>query len=320
MKADIGSQIRSLVENRAPAIMMAELTELVSSPRRAVGQHDGPLVPPPGRHVHARMIVAAGCVAAVAAAAAAAAAIVTAQVGGSAGRPTTTVGAGHGAKHHQPGTKPAMLTAATVERIVRESQVAMAKAGHVWLSYSNVTGGFHNGSGTLDLTFSGDNYNAVSQQPGAAPFTSRVVDGQVYTYGDPAPGRPLQWYHSINEHDGGQTMPDPRKLLTSIAPTAGFESLGWQDINGMRLQHLRATNVSGLSTALLTLNNGFNPVSALDVWANARGVIIQLAVTCKGTTHQDLTDVETFSIRFLDIGEPESVMTPAHYANMVTHG
>lgn len=310
MKAGFGDQIRSLIEDRAPAVTVAELTDLISSSRQRPG---GPTadaaVPLQRRHSTVRMTAAA-----VAVALAVTAAAVATLVASNPGRHTPVSGVIHAAKR----ARPVLLAAATVERDVHNSQVAMANAGHAFLSYSDLIGGTPDGSGTLDLTFSGDNYNSVSRQPGAKPFISRVVDGQLYTYGDPPPGQPLQWYHSVSEHGSGQTMPDPRKLLASLAPSAGFESLGWQVINGVRLQHLRATNVKGLSTAVLTLNTGYNPVSALDVWVDASGVIRQLAVTCTGRTQP--SDVETISIKFLDIGKPESVTAPAHYANMVTYG
>lgn len=176
--------------------------------------------------------------------------------------------------------------------------------------------------GDVGYQFSGQNFNSISRQPNTKPFTERVVDGQFYTLGDPPPGQPLQWYHSTNETSGGVVaVPDPRKLLTALQPAAGFEVIRKQVIGGVPTTHLRATNVRGVNARLLSLDTADQPVSRLDIWVDDSRVVWLIAVRCEGiSTPSQETEVDTISIRFVDIGQPQTISAPAQDGNEVTDG
>jgi hypothetical protein len=303
------SEIRDLIDGRAPAITM---TELAQHKRPGL---IGSVAQPRYRRSHpARNVtLAAASVAAVAAAIA----IAVAQFGGG---PVKPVAISSHPNHHAKPVRYARLTAAMVRRVVRASSVALAPAGHVVVQFAETLGGTPNGTGTTDIRFSGPDFNSVYLFPGNQRFMERVVDGQIYLFGSGPPGQPTQrWYHSTTETSGGQTAPDPVKLLNSLQPTAGFEVIGHQVINGVPVEHLRATNVSGLNASLLSMDYADQPIVALDVYVDGNGVIQELDMTCTGPTQPTgAPETDVISVRFLDIGEPETITAPAHYSNEIT--
>jgi hypothetical protein len=215
------------------------------------------------------------------------------------------------------------LTASMVRHVATATKTAMASSGHVVISYYDVSNGVQNLSGTLDITFSGQNFNSVSEQPGTKAFTERVVGGQIYTYGDPPPGRKLQWYHSVNETSQGQEpVPDPRGLLFSLRPGAGFVLAGWQILGGLRLEQLRATDLHGLASAGLALGMKLPTygLTSLNVWIDGRGVVRQMAMRFQDSGRSGTLYAQRFLVRFLDIGLAQTIKAPAHYASQRTYG
>lgn len=206
-------EIAGLIEERAPTITMIELAD-----RRAQSLA-GNVVPlrASGRRPPIR-------VAAVLGAAAVVAAVVVAgafQLSGGQVRPQA-VGSGpqHRVGRHQP--VEVKLTAARVHQIARASGVALATQGHVIVHNTDVLGPYPDGAGTMDITFSHQNFNIVYSQPGTSTSIERVVGGRIFLFGYPPPGQPLQWYMSTTQTSGGQAVPDPRSLLAALQPTAGF--------------------------------------------------------------------------------------------------
>ena len=318
MTNELTDQIREYVEASARPISLAELAG-----RRAT-------VAPAGRRMGSRPLVlrrpVMAAAAAVAVVAAGSAAAVTAATAGG-GHPRPVAARPHApavhphAVHAKPGA--VRLTAAVVQHIAQVSKAAMEPAGHVVVSYAETDEGIADGSGTLDITFSGQNFNSVSSQPAAtSTFTERVVDGQIYTYGNPPPGQPLQWYHSTNQtQTGGTTVPDPRALLAALRPAAGFEMLGYQVVGGVRCEHLRATEVAYLPGKLLSLGIAWpTTLAGLDVWVDGHGVVQQMSTTFSGLDDQGHLNVEKQTVRFLDIGQPETIVAPSQYANQQTFG
>lgn len=231
-------EIGDLIDERAPAITMTELTTRRGSrpkaglvPLRTPG-------PGPGLKV-AAVIGAAVMVAGVAAGAFVLHGSQVRPQALTAHKPHPAVG-GH---HHQA----VGLTAAMVRHIARASDLALATNGHVLVRYSDVVGQDPDGSGTLDITFSHQNFNSISRQPGAKPYIERVVSGRIFGFGDPPPGQPLQWYLSTTQTNGGTAVPDPRRLLAALQPTAGFVDVGAEVIDGVQVEHLQATDLAGLS-------------------------------------------------------------------------
>jgi hypothetical protein len=323
MTNEMTDQVREYVEASAAPISLAELAE-----RRATAAPAGrPLGSRPAaprsvalRPLVLRRPVVAAAAAVAVVAAGSAAAVTAASAGGAHPRPLS-------ARPHVPAvhSKPAAvrLTAAVVQHIAQVSKAAIEPAGHVFVSYAETDEGIADGSGTLDITFSGQNFNSVSRQPSAtSTFTERVVDGQIYTYGNPPPGQPLQWYHSTNQTQNGDTaIPDPRALLAALRPAAGFEMLGYQVVGGVRCEHLRATEVAYLPGKLLSLGIAWpTTLAGLDVWVDGHGVVQQMSTTFSGLDDQGHLNVEKQTVRFLDIGQPETIVAPSQYANQQTFG
>ncbi len=311
MSTKILDQVRDYIETAAPAISLAELAER----RTASPPHRRTLL----RRSPVRRRVITGAVAAAIVVAGAVAAAVALEGGG----PAHPAGAGF------------RLSAAMVHQVTTASTEALASAGHVLVTYSapEPAGTAPRVSGTIDITFSGHDFNSVSTLPqeptgGAShrTLTIRVVNGQIYLFGIfGAPGRPQQWHHFSNQTESGRTVPDPRRLLQVLRPDAGFEVVGSQRVGGVYTKHLRATQISHLPATVmssLTFVSSMGPeqLAALDVWVDSRDVVRQMRMTFSGSSPQGLLFwVQT--VRFLDIGKPETIVVPAHYVNQGTaHG
>jgi hypothetical protein len=306
MDTEIYAKIRDYVEAAAPAIQLTELAD-----RRPVGQ--------PGRREHGqgwappRRAVAAAAAAVVLAAGAVAIGVTV-----SGGSPA------HSAAQRLSGIR---LTAAMVHRVERASTAALASTGHVLVTFTapEPPGTAPHVSGTTDFTFSGHNFNSSSRllTVGArhVKLTTRSVNGQIYIFG--TPGRPLQWYHFANATWPGRAYPDPRRLLQALQPDADFEAMGSQRISGVQTTHLRATQLRNLPASLMSSLAfvgfmGPERLAALDVWVDSHDVVRQMQMAFSGRSPQGRL-VETQTVRFLDIGKPETITAPAHYVNLGTH-
>lgn len=301
-------EIAALIEHRAPTITMSELAACQRGSRggRVVQLRAG----------RTRPGVSVAAIAGIAAVAAAVAGLL--QFSG--GLPPSHGGPGASrpaASHHLVNAK---LTDAMVRKIARASHHALASAGHVVIRLTSVLGPYPDGSDLFDITFSHRNYNWVTQPKSRMPLIVRVVSGRLFFFGNPPPGRRLQWYLSTTQRSGGQSVPDPRTLLSALQPAAGFEDLGDQVIDGVQVEHLRATNLAGLSGKLRSLDMADQPLSRLDVWVDGSGVIRFMELHAKGVSEPTgLTERNTITIRFLDIGKPETILAPAHYGTEATH-
>jgi hypothetical protein len=309
-------EIADLIEDRAPTITTSELAE-----RRARALAGNVVEFPEHRTRQAKRIV-------VVTAAAAAVAVIVAGSLQLSGRQGV---AGHAGPQAVQSAKPIhphasvhaiRLTAAMVRHIARASHLALASAGHVFVHYRDVQAPYSDTQGSLDITFSGKNFNSISNQPGTKPFIERVVDGKIFAFGAPPPGQPLQWYLSTTQtSSGGVPVPDPRTLLNGLQPTAGFEVIGHEVIDGVPVEHLRATSLTGLKSQLLSLDTADQPLSGLDVWVDGQGVIRAMELHCKGVSQPSkVIETNTISIKFLDIGKPETIVAPAHYGTDTTEG
>jgi len=186
---------------------------------------------------------------------------------------------------------PVLLTAAMVRQVASASRSALALSGRATISYRNSQSGVLQVTGTDRITFSGKNWNdALSQtfpaskgQPASTQFAiNRIVGKQFYLY-IAARTRRLQWYHDTNPSGHPSfTIPDPRTVFSMLEPSARFEFLGYQVIDGIRLKHLRATNFSHLHglSALPDLQPG-SRVTALEVWVDGRSVLHRLSLTAE---------------------------------------
>jgi hypothetical protein len=202
---------------------------------------------------------------------------------------------GTGSAAHGGGTRaPALLTAAMVRQVASASRSALALSGRATISYRDSQAGVLQVTGTDRITFSGKNWNdAFSQtfpaskgQPASTQFAiNRIVGKQFYLY-IAGRTRRLQWYHDTNPSGHPSfTIPDPRKVFAMLEPSARFEFLGYQVIDGIRLKHLRATSLSHLRglSSLPDLQPGAH-VTALEVWVDGRSVVHRLSLTAQ-TVH-----------------------------------
>ena len=239
------------------------------------------LVPPPGRRIpRAAVLTGTGL---TAAAAAVAVTVLAVSAGGHGGT---------GSVAHGGGTRaPVLLTAAMVRQVASASRSALALSGRATISYRNSQAGSLQVTGTDRITFSGKNWNdAFSQtfpaskgQPASTQFAiNRIVGKQFYLY-IAGRTRRLQWYHDTNPSGHPSfTIPDPRRVFAMLEPSARFEFLGYQVIDGIRLKHLRATefgHLRGLST-LPDLQPGAH-VTALEVWVDGHSVVHRLSLTAQ---------------------------------------
>jgi hypothetical protein len=331
MKADLNEQIRELIDGGTRPVSLTEITARtpVANPRSAKV---------PVRR-HPRLIAVA---ASSAAAVGIAAAITVALPGGTASR-------------EQAGREPAgqagtVLTAAMVRQVAAASGTALAHSGHLRIMYSNESslnpGG--RGAGTDDITFSGRDWNYVSDQtaPPNGRSVNRFAGGRLYYYGPGFvrhAGDPLSWFRETNPAEiravTSVTAPDPRELLRVLDPAARFVRVGSQVIGGIRVEQLRATRLGHLPglDALPAEAAPAGHVTSLDVWVDRHGVVRQLHLTSRlnvttsdrkkylvkenGTVKEKLGPpgpvrhgVERASawVSFLDIGQPQTVTAPAH--------
>jgi hypothetical protein len=326
MRADLNEQIRELIDRGADPVSFAEITGRppTARPRPAMA---------PGRHRPRRVAVAAAGLAA----ASIAAAITVALLGG------TTV-------REQSGQAGTVLTAAMVRQFAAASGTALAHSGHMRITYSDTSSldpGDH-GAGTDDITFSGRDWNYVTDQsaPPNGRSVNRFAGGRLYYYGPgfvQHPGDLLHWLREINPAEiravTSVTAPDPRQLLRLLDPAARFVRVGFQVIGGVRVEQLRATRLGHLPGlgALPGDAAPIGPVTSLNVWVDSRGVIRQLHLTSRKpvTTggrqkffvikngHVTVKLGPSVPVRhgferasawvsFLDVGQAETITAPAH--------
>jgi hypothetical protein len=269
MKADLQEQIREFIDRGARPVSVSEIASHAPAGLRRPARQ-------PARPAHrygrsaaiAAGVVAIGC----------AAAITASQLTG----PGTSVQSGHRAG--------VLLTTAMVRQVASASRTALGPSGRAQIAFRDTIGGVLQDWGTDDIRFSGQNYNLVLRErlPAAdgAPASTqsavnRVVNGQAYDYFVGSDG--LRWYHGTGpDAVADLSIPDPRTLLATLEPSARFELVGYQVIGGVRVEHLRAADpgrLSGLG-AIRQLQAGPH-VTALDVWADSRGVVRQIGITAQ---------------------------------------
>ena len=250
-------------------------------PAGIAGAGPEPAQPRPARRVPRAAVVAGTGL--TAAAAAVAVAVLAVSPGGTG---TTQRGRAH---------SPVLLTAAMVHQVASASRSALARSGRATISYTSTQNGKAGTSSTDVITFSGKNWNDVifetspgaGGRPGHAPTAiNRIVHGQLYLY-IAGRTRRLQWYHDTNPSDHPRVrIPDPRKMLRVLEPSARFEVVGYQIIGGVRVKELRATDLSHLPG--LGMLGDFAPgphVTSLEVWVDRHGVVRRLGLTSV-TTYQ----------------------------------
>jgi hypothetical protein len=207
----------------------------------------------------------------------------------------TQPGAAHApvavSSRHAP--RPATLAAAYIRHLASASRLALAHSGEAVISSRQTLQGTLQQTSKDDITFDGANWNdSFSEQfpaSGGQPASTqsainRVVNGQAYDYFVAADG--LAWYHDTGPNAvNSMHIPDPRKLLNELAPGAGFVKVGASQLDGVPVEHLRATTVTGLRPVALPDQWHTGKLSALDVWVDGQGVVRKLTMTSSLTLY-----------------------------------
>ena len=309
MQSDLTRQIGELVERGAAPVSFAEVSQ------RSVAA-DAAARPRAGR----RRMAIGGVAAGIAAAGCAAALLIATASPGAPAHPA--VASPPGAAVHPGGSSsggPAILTAAMVQRVAAASQSALASSGRERLTYQNRKNGVVDGHGNDVITFSGGNFNWVMDDlipPSASPDLPateaasilRLVNGVTYLQVEGAsPKSP--WMRTLKWH-ATEYFPVPRTALQLLSPRAKFQDVGWQVIGGVRLEHLRATQLNGLPGSL-TFAGYRQPgeaLSALNLWVDASGVLHQMQLELKSSDSST-----TMTVAFSQFGQPETITAPAHW-------
>jgi len=288
MKNDLDGQIRELIDRGAPPVSPQEVTGRYAPARRTAGRHRRLITVAAG-------VATAGCAAGLAIAFASP---------GAPPRPAAQAGSA--------GKAPTFLTAAMVRHVASASSSALESSGREQISYRSVKNGTVTSAGLDTVTYSGSNWNyAVSiTKPLTVSGTIRAVDGHVYLQVVSETG----W---LPQSDSSTTpeFPEAATLLRLLSPAASFQDAGTDVINGQRLTHLHATQLSGLPrvTTLVRYANlsvqqapeSAGTLTGLDVWADSAGVVHQMKILLQGISGQT-----TVTVTFTDIGQPQSITVP----------
>ncbi len=267
---DLKDQIHHLMERGIEAPSAADIARVGSRTTVAVA-----------RTWRAPRIAAIG---ASAAAVACAAALITSQAGGA------HAPAAPNSRHAPP---PATLTAAYIRHLASASRLALAHSGQAVISSRQTLQGTLQQTSRDSITFDGANWNdsfsehfpAAGGQPALTQSAiNRVVNGQAYDYFVAADG--LAWYHDTGPNAvNSMHIPDPRKLLNELAPGAGFVRVAATELDGVQVEHLRATTITGLRAVALPDQWNAGKLSALDVWVDGQGVVRKLTMTTNLTLY-----------------------------------
>jgi hypothetical protein len=228
METDLKDQIRDLIERGAHPVSFREITGRRTAAAPAI------------RRASRRRVAFAGAGVGLAAAGCAAGLVI---VSASPGAPAS---AGAGAPQARPSHGATFVTAAMIKHVASASRSALANSGQERISYLSVKNGAMTSSGTDTVTYSGSDWNyAIHTTVPAFPDSiARVVNGRYYIKLDAAAsGQP--WLHELGESTSPH-FPESATLLRLLSPAAKFLDAGTDVIGGVRLTHLRATQVSGL--------------------------------------------------------------------------
>jgi hypothetical protein len=165
--------------------------------------------------------------------------------------------------------------AAAIEEVAAASEAATAGSGRATLAFERV-GGTLDESGRGEVRFAGGDvevalrYAGPDGAPGAEVLV-RSVDGELYLLDGPPGSR--RWVHDSGAGSAASGSSadlfraDPRTLLRTLRPEAGFEVVGVEEADGpdgqhgQEVHHLRSTTPGELAT----LNLGLGPIDARDV-------------------------------------------------------
>ncbi len=264
MTTDLKDQIHILMERGIASVTAAEAASQAS-------RRSAPFRLPSSRRRRTLGISAAGL-----SAAACAVALVVTQAGGVA---------------RTASQRPTIVTEAYVRHLASASRIALARSGRAVIVSRQTLSGVWQGTNTDDIAFSGRNWNdsfseilpPVSGQPATTQSAiNRVVNGQAYDYFVAAHG--LAWYHDVGpDAIASMAIPDARTLLSELSADADFVVAGYSTVDGVRLEHLLATNLAGLPALQLGNATPQGRLTSLSIWADSSGVVHRMSLTTTQT-------------------------------------
>ena len=180
--------------------------------------------------------------------------------------------------------------AVDIPAIARATRAAVSSTGRATLTFEQSTEPGTTLMGTSKVTFAGSDLDIALHFDGdgrtpAFDAHNRTVDGELYLLDGP-PGQ-LRWYHDINASpkDAGDVVHlDPRTLLRSLSPKAGFVLVADPDARALGLRHLRAAHpdqVPALDLTLGPLDSG--DLTGLDLWVDEGQAVRRLDLTTSHT-------------------------------------
>jgi len=218
---------------------------------------------------------------------------------------------------------PAVIDAAYVRHVAEASRLALARSGQAVIT-STSTEDHRQTISTWHLTYSGANWSESSTYSATVDGkmrllvtgSSRVVDGQEYDYNGRA------WHHATGPH--AVTSPqiaDPRTLLAELAPSAQFVRVGTAVVDGVSVEHLRATALDSLPVIPVLYFYKLQPqpyghITALDVWVDEHDVVRRLAWSSDSPTWFD------FKVLSAGAGQPVqcSAAVPNPACQVISYG
>ena len=226
---------------------------------------------------------------------------------------------------------PAVIDEAYVRHVAAASRLALARSGQVVIT-STDTEDHRQTMSTWHLTYSSANWSDSSTYSATVrgklrvlvSSSFRVVDGQAYDYHGRA------WYHVTGPHAGtSMHVADARALLAELAPSARFVRAGTAVVDGVRVEHLRATALDSLPVIsvmgyLQLRHYPYGHITALDVWVDGHDVVRRITWSSDSPTwfnsvfdghaqhvisyggHMD----ESVVVTFRAIGHPQLITVP----------
>jgi hypothetical protein len=215
---------------------------------------------------------------------------------------------GLGVEDGRPVVRGPAPAAAAIEEMVAASEEATAGSGRATLDFERVGGGLDE-SGQGEVRFAGDDVAVALSYaaPDGAPRAEvllRSVDGESYLLDGPPGNR--RWVHDTGARSAATGSSadlfraDPRTLLRTLRPEAGFEVVGVEEADdadgrpGQEVRHLRSTTpgeMAGLNLGLGSIDA--QDVEQIDLWVGGGNVVQRLdLVLVEEVEHVELSGEE----------------------------
>lgn len=241
-------------------------------------------------------------------------------------------------------------------RLVASRSEAAMSSGRAKVTFATGKGDFEQ-HGTNHVAFSGDDLEMTidfAGTRGGPGFRAhnKTVDGEFYLE-DGIPGR-KSWVRDTNASGArGSDLfnADPRALLRTLSPSADFEEVGRERMDGVEVRRLRARSVRDVPPLNLGLGaTDGQDTKRLEVWVDSADVVRRIDIDFETTTTEHnsgarakivraedgstqkvvdpghpgetvtVTTHSSYSVHFFDIGRPVTIVPPAHFIEIAAKG